>query len=65
MGPTWKRDVYGTPEADTVKYDGLAVSAGEFVGTEKIPSQPNEPVGILVLRTCLQPLNKLKLLPPG
>lgn len=35
MGPTWKRDVYGTPEADTVKYDGLAVSAGDLVGTEK------------------------------
>ena len=35
MGPTWKRDVYGTPGADTVKYDGLAVSAGDLVGTEK------------------------------
>lgn len=35
MGPTWKRDVYGTPESDTVDYDSVGVSVGDLVNTEK------------------------------
>ena len=35
MGPTWKRDVYGTAGSDTVTYNSLDVKTGELVGTAK------------------------------